>query len=256
EIVADNPFESRGITHKKHDVFNRKVKGEKRNVARARGQATQRREKTLLVDYERSHKANSFRDRRFGEDDANLALEEKMWARMQKERNQRSRSRNMFNLGDDTEEGETLTHRGRALGNDLHDYQRSDEDDDLNAEVVDRLHFGGDAGDRRHAQQGEKTRQELLNEIIAQSKERKLEKARGKEEQESERERLDEGMGELLDLLNRRPSKSTLASQKGQSDDYDLIMRELAYEARAQATDRLQTPAEAARYESTCSGLQ
>lgn len=75
-----------------------------------------------------------------------------MWARMQKERHQRSRSRNMFNLGDDIEEGETLTHRGRALGDDLHDHQRSDEEDDLDAEVVNRLHFGGDAGDRHHAQ--------------------------------------------------------------------------------------------------------
>ncbi|CAN0114341.1 unnamed protein product, partial [Hapterophycus canaliculatus] len=64
--VADNPFESRGIVNKKHDVFNRRVKGEKRNVARARGQATQRREKTLLVDYRRSQKANSFRDKRYG----------------------------------------------------------------------------------------------------------------------------------------------------------------------------------------------
>lgn len=64
--VTDNPFESRGVLRKKHDVFNRRVKGEKRNVGRARGQATQRREKTLLVDYERSRKANSFRDKRLG----------------------------------------------------------------------------------------------------------------------------------------------------------------------------------------------
>lgn len=64
DTVADNPFESRGILNKKHDVFNRRVKGEKRNVARARGQATQRREKTLLVDYEQNQKANSFRDKR------------------------------------------------------------------------------------------------------------------------------------------------------------------------------------------------
>ena len=70
--------------------------------------------------------------------------------------------------------------------------------------------------------QGEKTRQELLNEIIAKSKERKLEKARGKEEQESERERLDEGMDELLDMLSQRPTKS---AGKTQSDDYDLTMR-------------------------------
>lgn len=70
--------------------------------------------------------------------------------------------------------------------------------------------------------QGEKTRQELLDEIIAKSKERKLEKARGKEEQESERERLDEGLGELLGMLSQRPTKG---ARKTQSDDYDLAMR-------------------------------
>lgn len=70
--------------------------------------------------------------------------------------------------------------------------------------------------------QGEKTRQELLDEIIAKSKERKLEKARGKEEQESERERLDEGIGELLGMLSQRPTKG---AGKPQSDDYDLTMR-------------------------------
>lgn len=63
--TGDNPFESRANLHKKHDVFNRKVKGEQRNVARARGQATQRRKQTLLVDFEQHHKANSFKDRRY-----------------------------------------------------------------------------------------------------------------------------------------------------------------------------------------------
>lgn len=72
---------------------------------------------------------------------------------------------------------------------------------------------------------GEKTRQDILNEIIAKSKERKLEKARGKEEQESERERLDEGMEELLGMLHQRPSKSERGTTKGQSDDYDLAIR-------------------------------
>lgn len=77
-----------------------------------------------------------------------------------------------------------------------------------------------------YARQGEKTRQEILNDIIAKSKERKLEKARGKEEQESERERLDEGMEELLGFLHQRPTKKDEASAtRGQSDDYDLTMR-------------------------------
>lgn len=90
---------------------------------------------------------------RFGEDDSTLQLEEKMWARMQKDRSQRSRSGGIFNLGDD--DGgptELLTHRGQALGSNDEDGGNPDEEeDDLNAEVVDRLHFGGDGNrDPRH----------------------------------------------------------------------------------------------------------
>lgn len=73
--------------------------------------------------------------------------------------------------------------------------------------------------------QGGKTRQDLLNDIIAKSKERKLDKARGKEDQESERERLDEGMGELLGMLNRRPNKSEDDKRQRSSDEYDIMMR-------------------------------
>lgn len=64
QAVSDNPFESREITRKKHNVFNRKVKGEKRNVAKTRIRATQNRKNTLLLDFESSRKANDFRDRR------------------------------------------------------------------------------------------------------------------------------------------------------------------------------------------------
>ena len=90
---------------------------------------------------------------RFGEDDASLLLEEKMWARMQKDRNQRSRSGGIFNLGDDSGKSEVLTHRGQALGNDNDEGgfgAQGDEDDELDAEVVDQLHFGGNGdGDPR-----------------------------------------------------------------------------------------------------------
>lgn len=86
---------------------------------------------------------------RFGEDDATLQLEEKMWARMQKDRNQRSRSGGIFNLGDGSGSSEVLTHRGQALGKNDEDRgdAQDDEDDDLNAEVVDQLHFGGDGSE-------------------------------------------------------------------------------------------------------------
>ncbi|CAN0101506.1 unnamed protein product [Scytosiphon promiscuus] len=237
DAVADNPFESRGIVNKKHDVFNRRVKGERRNVARARGQATQRREKTLLVDYERSQKANSFRDKRFGENDATLQLEEKLWARMQKDRSQRSRKGGIFNLGNDGDgPTELLTHRGQALGsNDEDGGYMDDEEDGLDAEVVDRLHFGGDGSQdarRDHSQ----VHLQLVFKLPDEGRQEDIKMCW-------------ESMGELLNMLNQRPAKRDGTPARGQSDDYDLAMRELVYEARAQATDRLQTPEETARSE-------
>lgn len=117
---------------------------------RARQLATERRRKTLLVEYQALKKDNVFRDRRFGEDDPTLSLEEKMLLRFQKERQRRARAGSggkagRFNLeeGDGEEEyeedekygGFRLTHKGRALGED--DYRdqdalgsSDDEDDD------------------------------------------------------------------------------------------------------------------------------
>lgn len=78
-----------------------------------------------------------------------------MWARMQKDRNQRSQRGSVFNLGDAAGPSESLTHRGQALGSDYrHDddvQSNDDKDDDLDAEVVDKLHFGGGTRDNRLA---------------------------------------------------------------------------------------------------------
>lgn len=70
---------------------------------------------------------------------------------MQKDR-QRSRSGGVFNLGDGNDSSEVLTHRGQALGNNYRDNdgQHEEQDDDLNAEVVNQLHFGGGGGGNSH----------------------------------------------------------------------------------------------------------
>lgn len=73
--------------------------------------------------------------------------------------------------------------------------------------------------------QADKTHRETLNEVVARSKEKKLEKARSKEEQETERERLDEDMGELLGLLNWKPPKPAERTARESLDDYDQAMR-------------------------------
>jgi len=73
-----------------------------------------------MVEYEANKKANTFKDRRFGEDDPGLSLEEKMMMRFQRERQRKSRKSmaGLFHLNDDNadqDEDLLLTHRGKAL---------------------------------------------------------------------------------------------------------------------------------------------
>lgn len=88
--------------------------------------ALEKRKRTLLVEYHANKKVNTFKDRRFGEGDPSVSLEERMLMRFQKERQRRARrsSSGMYNLdqtgfGDDDDDedgGLRLTHKGRAIG--------------------------------------------------------------------------------------------------------------------------------------------
>ena len=68
------------------------------------------RKKTLLVEYESKDKVGGLVDRRFGENDPTMSLEERMLARFTKER-QRSSKGALYNLEDEDE----LTHYGQSL---------------------------------------------------------------------------------------------------------------------------------------------
>ncbi|CAN0035753.1 unnamed protein product, partial [Heterosigma akashiwo] len=85
----------------KFDVLNRRVKGAERNIANARAKAIERRKKTLLVDYNQQKRTNSFNDRRFGEHDASMSVEEKLLVRFQKERAKRAKKGRYTAFGDD-----------------------------------------------------------------------------------------------------------------------------------------------------------
>jgi nucleolar protein 14 len=71
------------------------------------------RKKTLLREYQDRGRAGGVIDRRFGEDDPNMSLEDRMLERFTRERQRTSRGA-AFNLDDD-EEGEELTHYGQSL---------------------------------------------------------------------------------------------------------------------------------------------
>lgn len=73
------------------------------------------RKKTLLVEYQQRGKVNQFIDKRFGESNPQMSLEEKMVTRFAEERKLRATSgSNHFNLDDDEDGGE-LTHLGQSL---------------------------------------------------------------------------------------------------------------------------------------------
>jgi hypothetical protein len=61
--AAENPFDKFANARKKHDVVNRRVKGEDRNVGRALSKSNEERKKRLMADLIAGKKSNSFADK-------------------------------------------------------------------------------------------------------------------------------------------------------------------------------------------------
>ena len=270
----ENPFDKFANARKKHEVINRKVKGEDRNMGRAREKAIEERRKRLLGDYQTSKKSNIFEDKRFGESDATLSLEDKMFLRFQKEKTKKARNLAQFNLSEDTEQ---LTHKGAALGasnyNDEGEFSGDEEaHGGLGRDVVNSLHFGGGLvsrkGGNQDSAQGDsndvnnggnrgQSRLDALQEIVMKSKLAKMERKEAKEEQESSRELLDSAFKDIVSagMLDFKPKgrdrsevRKEEEAQIGSGDylGYDTAMRSMAFDAKAAASDRTKTPEEIA----------
>lgn len=219
-----NPFEIR--TEKR----NFEAVGQKRkltHVAQARDRATEKRRKTLGVEYGKAGKAGAFLDKRFGERDSTLTEEEKMLTRLQKEKvNRFSKKSQLYNLDDD----EDLTHMGQSLGVSSNPHDKVVEDD------FDRM-FGDDEGlfddnDEQdnaarmekfkkkveEATSGEnlpqhKTLKEIYQDIILKSKIHKMEKQKEKEENTEAIDKLDAQYKDVFAGFlskNKKPSKKSV----------------------------------------------
>ena len=103
-----------------------------------------------MKEYQEKDRAGGIVDRRFGENDANMSLEEKMLERFTKER-QRASKTAAFTLEDEDD----LTHYGRSLATvddfDSHvgfrDQSEDEDEEDLSGrigrDIVSQTHFGG-----------------------------------------------------------------------------------------------------------------
>lgn len=219
-----------------------------------------KRTQTLLKEYKERDKSNVFRDKRFGEYNSSISPEEKMMKRFALEQQRQHEKKSIYNLNEDEE----LTHYGQSLAdiekhNDIVD---SDSDTEgrgaLSAELT-ATHFGGGSGPvpGKAAQQpsgGEeppKSRRELIEELIARSKQEKRERQAQREDALELTEKLDQDWKEIQALLACKTPKSESGGgkEKPKPDAYDMMVRELGFEMKAQPSNRMKTEEELAREE-------
>ncbi|KAI8965965.1 Nop14-like protein [Daldinia sp. FL1419] len=237
----------------------------------AKSLGEERRRQTLLVELNRRHKVGGILDRRFGENDPHMAPEEKMRERFVREKQLHKSS--VFDLEDD-EPSEGLTHLGKSLSLDgpglVDDFEEDDISIGSDAATSDDEHrgskrmrpFDGEAqdDDREGQPERKKTKQEVMKEVIAKSKFYKAERQAVKEADEDLREELNMELPALHELLfNRKKApenaganeeESAVAGKERMERDYDLRLRQLAQDRRAQPTDRTKTDEERAEEES------
>ncbi len=136
-----------------------------------------------------------------------------------------------------------------------------DEEDEhrnagIDAKSVGSLHFGGGlvrAGEHDGEEGGEqrrRSRKEIMEEVVMKAKKHKMERQELKRKAETLTEQVDSELASIRALLSTgAPELPRDAAPKGGKDNYDTLVRELAYEAKARATDRIKTPAEVAAAE-------
>uniref|UniRef100_UPI00398F5AC9 nucleolar protein 14 n=1 Tax=Pristiophorus japonicus TaxID=55135 RepID=UPI00398F5AC9 len=258
--VKTNPFEVK-INKQKFDILGRKTKHDRGLPGISRSKSIKRRTETLLKEYRDKGKANTFVDKRFGEYDTGLTPDEKMAKRFSLERQRLHTKKNVYNLNEDEE----LTHYGQSLADieKFKDMAESDSETEekgaLSAEFTAAAHFGGGgllqkktSSKQKGEEEGEgkpKSRKEFIDELIAKSKKEKHERQVQRDKAQELTEKLDKDWKEIHSLLAHKAPKAERKEEKPKAGDYDIIVRELFFDMKAQPSDRLKTKEELAREE-------
>ncbi|XP_028318554.1 nucleolar protein 14 isoform X2 [Gouania willdenowi] len=259
--IKNNPFEVK-INRKKFEVLGQKIKHDVGLPGVSRSKAIKKRKDTLLKEYKQKNKSNKFIDRRFGEYDTKMAPEDKILQRFAMERQRGHDKKDVYNLNEEEE----LTHYGQSLAEmeKFTDAGNSDDETEekglLSAELT-ASHFGGGGGLLRKKGPGDqeeeggqrtKSRQELIEELIQKSKQEKRERQVKKEEAQELTEKLDQEWKSIQALMVKKTPKDADAEkteEKPKVEEYDMMVRELGFEMKAQPSEKLKTPEELAREE-------
>lgn len=282
---AANPFDFKHLARPKKFEYATNRPEDKKTVlgrpavTKSLGEETRR--KTLLPEMNRRNKVGGILDRRIGEDDPSMTLDDRMMARFEREQ-QRKRGNNVFDLEEAEDEVE-LTHGGKSLrlgidGEEDYDAaslggsegeedflrkkRRRDSDAEEKAEddVADQL------------PERKKSKKEVMEEIIAKSKEHKYLRQQQKEDDDELREKLDKDLPDILAALRGHivkkdnapekpagesrpddfginPERAALLAGKSREEadkEYDTRLRQLVHDQRAKPADRTKTEEEKA----------
>ena len=233
---------------------------------------------------QRRKKVGGILDRRFGENDPTMTPEEKALERFVKEKQRGIKKDSMFDL-EDEEENANLTHLGQSLS--FNTPSRLDDFNEADAEVLTEdgsdeflqerpakrqrlsdtdFSEGNVSRDQDNtAPHQNKTRKEVMEEVIAKSKLHKYERQQKREDDDDLRAELDKGLPDLFALMrgpprplpvqqktehlngSMNPDRMALLNGKDrlQADkEYDERLRQMAQDQRAKPTVRTLTDEE------------
>ncbi|XP_003397298.2 nucleolar protein 14 homolog [Bombus terrestris] len=245
-----NPFEVH-VNKNKQNVLGRKSKTDDGLPGVSRAKAIKKRKQTLLQEYKLKNKDNLFLDKRIGEKNLSLSEDDKALARFAAERIRAHKKKNIYNLNDD----EVLTHRGQTLEEiEKFDDPKSDDeysDDEsrtgkLDNKFVGEAHFGGGILSKSGS---EKSRKDLIDELIAESKKRKAEKQKIREQTIDLTEKLDSEWRDLLPIVSSTNKSVKEETTETKADDYDIAVRKLKFEAKGTPSDKLKSEEEIVKEE-------
>jgi nucleolar protein 14 len=210
-----------------------------------------------------------------------MAPEERALQRFAEEKMRKKGGASLFDLeADDDFQEDALTHGGQALDLDRDDFdmegiEGSDDDSDRGGLKRRRPSAGSEEDDDEAMSDTEgqdpdkparkKSKAEVMKEVIAKSKMHKYERQKNKEDDEDLREELDNGLQEMLFLLQgvkappkadktpvdagMNPERLAMLQSKSREEterEYDVRLRQMAMDKRAAPTTRTKTEEEQA----------
>uniref|UniRef100_A0AC35TJ09 Nucleolar protein 14 n=1 Tax=Rhabditophanes sp. KR3021 TaxID=114890 RepID=A0AC35TJ09_9BILA len=231
-----NPFEFK-FNRNKHEVI-----GSKKSAVGAPGlnkkRAQEIREKNLGAHLDRLGKTNVIKDKRLGQNDASLTEDQKAELRFKFQREKFfTEKTSKYTL--DGVPAEELTHKGSKLTN-IQKYEKlqgDDDDGDLDPAVFAEANFGGgefDSANLIPLGERQKTRREVLQEVITKSKAIKYEKQKEKEDMADQTKELDNLLntlrseGKLGSLVIKKEGDQEAPVEQTKTDEsYEAIFKEL-----------------------------